>query len=1031
MKATLPTFTCSESSNHKYFAPENFRGAKYSWFSWLKVWPRIHKWSDLADLYLQWKQQPQIFCPRKFSWSKIFVVFVVEGLTTNVYPQMKATLPTFTCSESSNHKYFAPEIFVGQNIRGFRGWRSDHECILTNEATLPTFTCSESNNHKYFAPEIFRGAKYSWFSWLKVWPRMFTHKWKRPCLLLPAVKAATTNIIFAPNFSWGKIFVVFVVEGLTTNVYPQMKATVPTFTCSESSNHKYFCPQNFRGAKYSWFSWLKVWPRIFYHKWSDLAYFYLQWKQQPQIFCPRNFRGAKYSWFSWLKVWPRMFTHKWKRPCLLLPAVKAATTNILPPKFCPRNWGQNIRGFRGWRSDHDPQMKRPCRPLPAVKAATTNILPPKIFVEQNIRGFRGWRSDHEYFTYEWSDLAYLYLQWKQQPQIFCPRNFRGAKFFFFFFLNFYQKFFTQKKKPLPFFFLQWKQQPKIFCPRNFRGAKYSWFSWLKVWPRIHKWSDLADLYLQWKQQPQIFCPRNFRGAKYSWFSWLKVWPRMFTHKWKRPCLLLPAVKAATTISQNILPPKFSWGKIFVVFVVEGLTTNILPTNEATLPTFTCSESSNHKYFAPRNFRGAKYSWFSWLKVWPRMFTMKRPCLPLPAVKAATTNILPPKFSWGKIFVVFVVEGLTTNVYPQMKATLPTFTCSESSNHKYFAPRNFRGAKYSWFSWLKVWPRIFYLRMKRPCLLLPAVKAATTNILPPKFSWGKIFVVFVVEGLTTNILSTNEATLPTFTCSASSNHEYFAPEIFVGQNIRGFRGWRSDHECLPTNESDLAYFYLQWKQQPQIFCPPKFSWGKIFVVFVVEGLTTNVLSTNESDLAYFYLQWKQQPQIFCPPKFSWSKIFVVFVVEGLTTHCEQKKRPWSNLHHETANVCPRGVRGYLWCCSLQKEQVTFIVNRRSMISSTTKTTVFLFWDRGAKYLNDSRFLFTAKQKLRQEITSFMVGRRGQFSSNHSRIFCPRNFESWLLLLQVSRQDRTIKRSWSNHSVRKPQCFAYEISGYLLI
>ena len=32
--------------------------------------------------------------------------------------------------------------------------------------------------------------------------------------------------------------------------------------------------------------------------------------------------------------------------------------------------------------------------------------------------------------------------------------------------------------------------------------------------------------------------------------------------------------------------------------------------------------------------------------------------------------------------------------------------------------------------------------------------------------GKIFVVFVVESLTTN----NEATLPTFTCSASSNHE---------------------------------------------------------------------------------------------------------------------------------------------------------------------------------------------------------------------------------------------------------------------
>ncbi len=36
--------------------------------------------------------------------------------------------------------------------------------------------------------------------------------------------------------------------------------------------------------------------------------------------------------------------------------------------------------------------------------------------------------------------------------------------------------------------------------------------------------------------------------------------------------------------------------------------------------------------------------------------------------------------------------------------------------------------------------------------------------------GEIFVVFVVEHWTTNILPTNEATLPTFTCSASSNHE---------------------------------------------------------------------------------------------------------------------------------------------------------------------------------------------------------------------------------------------------------------------
>ncbi len=38
------------------------------------------------------------------------------------------------------------------------------------------------------------------------------------------------------------------------------------------------------------------------------------------------------------------------------------------------------------------------------------------------------------------------------------------------------------------------------------------------------------------------------------------------------------------------------------------------------------------------------------------------------------------------------------------------------------------------------------------------------------------MVFVVGGLTTNILPTNEATLPTFTCSASSNHENITHEV---------------------------------------------------------------------------------------------------------------------------------------------------------------------------------------------------------------------------------------------------------------
>ncbi len=42
--------------------------------------------------------------------------------------------------------------------------------------------------------------------------------------------------------------------------------------------------------------------------------------------------------------------------------------------------------------------------------------------------------------------------------------------------------------------------------------------------------------------------------------------------------------------------------------------------------------------------------------------------------------------------------------------------------------------------------------------------------------GQIFLVFVVGGLTTNMLPTNKATLPTFTCSASSNHENTTHEM---------------------------------------------------------------------------------------------------------------------------------------------------------------------------------------------------------------------------------------------------------------
>ncbi len=56
-----------------------------------------------------------------------------------------------------------------------------------------------------------------------------------------------------------------------------------------------------------------------------------------------------------------------------------------------------------------------------------------------------------------------------------------------------------------------------------------------------------------------------------------------------PCVPVYVIIASYTVQQVIFG-----GKIFVVFVVEHWTTNILTTNEATLPTFTCSASSNHE-----------------------------------------------------------------------------------------------------------------------------------------------------------------------------------------------------------------------------------------------------------------------------------------------------------------------------------------------------------------------------------------------------------------------------------------------------
>ncbi len=68
---------------------------------------------------------------------------------------------------------------------------------------------------------------------------------------------------------------------------------------------------------------------------------------------------------------------------------------------------------------------------------------------------------------------------------------------------------------------------------------------------------------------------------------------------------------------------FRGAKYFVVFVVGGLTTNILPTNEATLPPYLQSKQQprkyyprnvsillNHEYFVPRKLPAIRYNYMS-------------------------------------------------------------------------------------------------------------------------------------------------------------------------------------------------------------------------------------------------------------------------------------------------------------------------------------------------------------------------------------------------------------------------------------
>ncbi len=102
--------------------------------------------------------------------------------------------------------------------------------------------------------------------------------------------------------------------------------------------------------------------------------------------------------------------------------------------------------------------------------------------------------------------------------------------------------------------------------------------------------------------------------------------------------------------------------------------------------------------------------------------------------------------------------------------------------------NFREVKYSWFSRLQVWPRIFYLQMKRPCLTLPAVQAATTKILSTKWF----------------------------------NHEYLPPENYplygIPSYIRIIQGSYGNCVCLTTflhdhNTSEVPIYLTRLDSRP--------------------------------------------------------------------------------------------------------------------------------------------------------------------------------------------------------------------------
>ena len=84
------------------------------------------------------------------------------------------------------------------------------------------------------------------------------------------------------------------------------------------------------------------------------------------------------------------------------------------------------------------------------------------------------------------------------------------------------------------------------------------------------------------------------------------------------------------------------------------------------------------------------------------------------------------------------------IYQEWKGRNSTLVSMPKTMHGiYRIAGNFRGAKYLWFLWLEVWPRIFYPRMKRPCL--------QCKQLPRKYYPRNVSIIILL------------------------NHEYFVPQ----------------------------------------------------------------------------------------------------------------------------------------------------------------------------------------------------------------------------------------------------------------